>query len=142
LGHPALPDMKDRINLKVKNREAWRPFAPSVLEEEVGRYIDIDKKSPFMILAFDTKPSAYNEIVSATHVDGTCRPQTVSQKTNPRYWQLIKAFQNITGIPVVLNTSFNVKGQPIVNTPHQAIDTFLNCGMDFLAIGDYIVNKE
>ncbi|MCB8946113.1 MAG: carbamoyltransferase [Ardenticatenaceae bacterium] len=142
LGHPALPDMKDRINLKVKNREPWRPFAPSVLEEEVGRYIDVDKKSPFMILAFDAKPETKAEIISATHVDGTCRPQTVSQKTNPRYWQLIKAFQKITGIPVVLNTSFNVKGQPIVNTPHEAIDTFLNCGMDFLAIGDYIVAKE
>jgi carbamoyltransferase len=142
LGHPALPDMKDRINLKVKNRESWRPFAPSVLEEEVGRYVDISIKSPYMILAFQAKEETKDEIISAIHVDGTCRPQTVSQNTNPRYWQLIHRFGEITGVPVVLNTSFNVKGQPIVNTPEQAIDTFLKCGMDVLAMGDYIVRKQ
>jgi carbamoyltransferase len=141
LGNPSDPDMKDRINNQVKHREPWRPFAPSILEEEIGRYIDDPVPSPYMILAFDTKPETKDEIISATHVDGTCRPQTVSKKTNPRYWQLIKRFKEITGVPVVLNTSFNVANQPIVNTPQEAIDTFLNCGMEMLAIGDYLIWK-
>ena len=141
LGNPSDPDMKDRINNQVKHREPWRPFAPSILEEDIGRYIDDPIPSPFMILAFDTKPETKSEIISATHVDGTCRPQTVSKKTNHRYWNLINHFKEITGFPVVLNTSFNVAGQPIVNTPQEAIDTFLNCGMEMLAIGDYLVWK-
>ena len=142
LADPSRPDMKDKINNRVKHREPWRPFAPSILEEEVGRYIDPSIPSPYMILAFDTIPAVQSELVSAVHVDGTCRPQTVSRATNPRYWELIKGFENITGIPAVLNTSFNVNAQPIVNTPHQAIDTFINCGLDILAIGDYVVRKE
>lgn len=142
LGHPSIPEMKDLINKKVKNREPWRPFAPSVLAESIGRYIEAALSSPYMILAFDTKPEATAEIASATHVDGTCRPQTVHQGSNPRYWQLIKRFEEKTGVPAVLNTSFNVDSQPIVNRPHEAVDTFLNCGMEALAIGDYIVVKE
>jgi len=142
LGNPSIPEMKDLINKKVKNREPWRPFAPSVLAESVDRYVDAAMPSPYMILAFDTKPETKDEIISATHVDGTCRPQTVRKDTNPRYWQLIKRFEERTGIPAVLNTSFNVAKQPIVNRPHEAIDTFLNCGMDVLAIGDFIVFKE
>jgi len=134
--------MKDLINNRVKHREPWRPFAPSILEEKIGRYINPPMPSPYMILAFDTIPAAQPELVSAVHVDGTCRPQTVSRATNPRYWELIKRFEEITGIPAVLNTSFNVESQPIVNTPYQAIDTFLNCDLDALAIGDYLVWKE
>jgi carbamoyltransferase len=141
LADPSRPDMKDRVNSQVKHREPWRPFAPSVLEEAVGRYVPTAMPSPYMILAFDTKPEAQAEIISAAHVDGTCRPQTVSRTTNPRYWQLIKRFEELTGIPAVLNTSFNVDSQPIVNTPTEAIDTFLNCGMDVLAIGDFLVWK-
>jgi carbamoyltransferase len=95
-----------------------------------------------MILAFDTKAEQQAELASAIHVDGTCRPQTVSRATNPRYWELIKQFEARTGIPAVLNTSFNVDSQPIVNNPYEAIDTFLNCGLDVLAIGDYLVWKE
>ncbi len=142
LADPSRPEMKDRVNNQVKHREPWRPFAPSVLEEKVGRYLAKPMASPFMILAFDTKPEAQAEIVSATHVDGTCRPQTVSKVTNPRYWQLIKCFEERTGIPAVLNTSFNVDSQPIVNTPLEAVDTFLNCGMQVLAIGDFLVRKQ
>jgi len=141
LGNPAEPGMKDRINNQVKHREPWRPFAPSMLEEAVGRYVAKPIPSPYMILAFDTKPEVQAEIVSATHVDGTCRPQSVSRATNPRYWQLIKSFEGLTGIPAVLNTSFNVDSQPIVNTPAEAIDTFLNCGIDLLAIGDFLAWK-
>ena len=142
LADPSRPEMKDRVNNQVKRREPWRPFAPSVLEEEVGRYLAKPMPSPYMILAFDTKPEMQAEIVSAAHVDGTCRPQTVSRATNPRYWQLIKCFQELTGIPAVLNTSFNVDSQPIVNTPLEAVDTFLNCGIDVLAIGDFLVWKR
>lgn len=141
LADPSRPEMKDRVNNQVKHREPWRPFAPSVLEEAVGRYIAKAMSSPYMILAFDTKPEAQAEIISAAHVDGTCRPQTVSRTTNPRYWQLIKCFEELTGIPAVLNTSFNVDSQPMVNTPAEAIDTFLNCGIDVLAIGDFLVWK-
>jgi carbamoyltransferase len=90
----------------------------------------------------DTKPEAKSEIVAATHVDGTCRPQTVSRATNPRYWQLIKRFEELTGIPAVLNTSFNVDSQPIVNSPPEAVETFMNCGMDALAIGDFLAWKK
>lgn len=142
LAHPSLPDMKDRVNNQVKHREPWRPFAPSILEEEIGRYVARPMASPFMILAFDTLPEKQEELVSASHVDGTIRPQTVSRATNPRYWQLIKRFEELTGVPAVLNTSFNVDSQPIVNTPQEAIDTFLNCGMDMLAIGDFLVWKD
>jgi carbamoyltransferase len=94
-----------------------------------------------MILAFDVLPERQTEIVAAAHVDGTIRPQTVSKATNPRYWQLIKRFDELTGVPAVLNTSFNVDSQPIVNTPEEAIDTFINCGIDVLAIGDFLVWK-
>lgn len=141
LANPSLPEMKDRVNNQVKHRESWRPFAPSVLEERVDRYVANPMPSPFMILAFDALPERQSEIVAAAHVDGTIRPQTVSKATNPRYWQLIKRFEEITGIPAVLNTSFNVDSQPIVNTPEEAIDTFINCGIEVLAIGDYLVWK-
>ena len=142
LADPSRPEMKDRVNKQVKNREPWRPFAPSILEEEISRYVDDPVPSPFMILAFQAREETRDEIVSAAHVDGTIRPQTVSKNTNPRYWELINRFKEIKGIPVVLNTSFNVAKQPIVNTPEQAIDTFLNSGMDILAIGDFIVRKK
>lgn len=141
LADPSRPEMKDRVNNQVKHREPWRPFAPSILEEAVGRFIDNPIPSPYMILAFDTKEQAQAMIVAATHVDGTCRPQTVSRSTNPRYWLLIKRFEELTGIPAVLNTSFNVDSQPIVNTPEEAIDTFVNCGIDVLAIGDFLAWK-
>jgi carbamoyltransferase len=141
LADPSRPEMKDRVNNQVKHREPWRPFAPSVLEESVGRYIDQPMPSPFMILAFNTKPEMKTEITAAIHVDGTCRPQSVSRVTNPRYWQLIKCFEELTGIPAILNTSFNVDSQPIVNTPEEAIDTFVNCGIEVLAIGDFLVWK-
>lgn len=142
LADPSRPEMKDRVNNQVKHREPWRPFAPSILEEAIGRYVDKPLASPYMILAFDTRPERQAEIISATHIDGTCRPQTVSRATNPRYWQLIKRFEELTGIPALLNTSFNVDSQPIVNTAQEAIDTFLNCGMDVLAIGDFLVWKR
>ncbi len=142
IGDPSRPEMKDLINKKVKNREPWRPFAPSILEEKMSRYFDNFIESPYMILAFDTNPKYRHEIISAIHIDGTARPQSVSQKTNSRFWELIHQFEIISGIPALLNTSFNVAKQPIVNTPKQALQTFLDCGMDCLAIGDYIITKN
>jgi carbamoyltransferase len=141
LANPSLAEMKDRVNNEVKHREPWRPFAPSILEERIDRYVAHPMPSPFMILAFDILPERQTEIISAAHVDGTIRPQSVNNVTNPRYWQLIKRFEEFTGIPAVLNTSFNVDSQPIVNTPEEAIDTFINCGIEVLAIGDYLVWK-
>ncbi|MBN2257521.1 MAG: hypothetical protein JW704_06830 [Anaerolineaceae bacterium] len=141
LADPSIPGMKDKINNFVKHREPWRPFAPSVLEEHIDRYVENAKDSPFMILAFDTKESMKKEIISAAHIDGTIRPQTVSKDTNKKYWELINQFYKISGIPAVLNTSFNIDSQPIVNSPKEAIDTFLNCGIEVLAIGDYLVFK-
>ncbi len=142
LAHPALPDMKDLVNKQVKHREPWRPFAPSILADSIDRYVEQAMASPYMILAFAAKKDTQAEIISATHVDGTCRPQTVNRETNERYWTLIKQFERRTGIPALLNTSFNVDSQPIVNTPQEAIETFLNCGLDHLAIGDYLVHKS
>ncbi len=142
LGDPSRPEMKDLINLKVKNREAWRPFAPAILEDKMSRYFDRQVNSPFMILAFETKLSTRYEIISATHIDGTARPQSVSKATNPIFWNLLSEFENRTGIPALLSTSFNVAGQPIVNSPQQAIKIFLECGMDYLAVGDFMVKKS
>jgi carbamoyltransferase len=142
LADPSRPEMKDRVNNQVKHREPWRPFAPSILEERIGDFVDRPMPSPFMILAFDTRPERRADLVSAAHVDGTIRPQTVSRETNPRYWELIKRFEERTGIPAVLNTSFNVDSQPIVNTPLEAIDTFLECGIEVLAIGDFVARKR
>lgn len=147
LGHrsiiadPSRPDMKDRVNKQVKNREPWRPFAPSILEDDAQRYLINPHPSPFMILAFQSQAEYREEIQSAVHVDGTCRPQTVKQDCNPRYWRLISEFEKITGIPAILNTSFNLNTQPIVNTPEQAIETLLQSGLEGLAIGDFLVMK-
>jgi carbamoyltransferase len=141
LANPSIAGMKDMVNNRVKHREPWRPFAPSMLEEATARYFDNPMPSPFMILAFDVRGEHAAELVSATHVDGTCRPQTVSKTTNPRYWRMIDAFRQISGIPAVLNTSFNVDAEPIVNSPADAVKTYLSCAIDVLAIGDFYVEK-
>ena len=141
LANPSIPDMKDRVNLQVKHREPWRPFAPSMLEEYANDYIVNAAPSPFMILAFQTKPEQCAALTSAIHVDNSCRPQTVSRSIQPRYWEMINAFRELSGIPVVLNTSFNIDSQPIVCSPTDAAWTFLHCGLDYMAIGDYLVWK-
>jgi len=133
--------MKDILNARVKHRESFRPFAPSVLEERSGEYFTVDHPSPFMILVFDVRPEKRALVPAITHVDGTGRVQTVSRETNPRYWTLIKEFERLTGVGVVLNTSFNVMGEPIVCQPQEAIECFLSTGIDRLIIGDYLVEK-
>ncbi|HEU5181642.1 MAG TPA: carbamoyltransferase C-terminal domain-containing protein [Candidatus Polarisedimenticolia bacterium] len=142
LADPRDPAMKDRINATIKFREDFRPFAPAVLEEKVKEYFCDGVVSPFMTLTFDVQPEKRDRIASITHVDGTARIQTVSAKTNPRFHRLIAEFEKITGIPLVINTSFNVKGQPIVCTPRDAISTFFMTGMDHLILGDYVLSKR
>ena len=133
--------MKDRINDSVKHREWYRPFAPSCLEEEADKYFTHSTDSPHMLLISDVKHEWRSRLPAITHIDGTARLQTVSKKTNPRYWKLINEFKNITGIPVVLNTSFNDNAQPIVESPENAIDCFEDTQMDYLVMGNYIVSK-
>ena len=135
---PRRTDMKDLLNLKIKRRESFRPFAPSVLEERTGEWFTLDYPDPFMIKVYPIRPEKRPLIPAVTHVDGTGRLQTVSRRTNPRYWKLIRAFEERTGVPMVLNTSFN-ENEPIVNTPAEALDCFLRTRMDRLVLGDVVV---
>jgi carbamoyltransferase len=139
---PTLPDMKDRLNARVKRREAFRPFAPSVLEEKVQEYFIMPKAqlSPYMILTGKVRPEKRGIIPAVTHADNTARVHTVNKSINPRYWQLIHEFEQIKGVPVLLNTSFN-ENEPIVCTPQDAVNCFLRTDFDVLAIGDFFVSK-
>jgi len=141
LADPRRPDMKDILNARVKHRESFRPFAPSVLEECSNEFFVADCSSPYMIVVFDVRPEKRAVVPAITHVDGTGRVQTISRRANSRYWNLIKEFENITGVGMVLNTSFNVMGEPIVCQPSEAIECFLNTGIDRLIIGDYLAEK-
>ncbi|HLF79379.1 MAG TPA: carbamoyltransferase C-terminal domain-containing protein [Dehalococcoidia bacterium] len=136
------PDMKDRVNECVKFREGWRPFAPSCLEEAASEYFEGCTEAPYMILTFDVVEDKRAVIPAVTHADNTARVQTVSQSANPRYHRLIKEFASVTGVPVIMNTSFNLRGEPIVCTPKDAVRTFYSSGLDFLVMGDYIVAKD
>lgn len=142
IADPRSMKSKDRVNNVVKYREQWRPFAPSMLAEYSRGYLKNPCSAPFMILTFDVKEEKIEDVPAVVHVDGTTRPQTVEKKTNKKYYKLIKNFKKLTGIPIVLNTSFNIRGQPIVNTPHEAIQTFYSTGMDALVLGDYFVFKK
>jgi len=136
---------KKEINIKlndIKHREEWRPLAPSILEEHMKKYFINSYSSPFMNLSFDVRKEKVKYIPSAIHVDGSARVQTVGKKTNKRYYKLIKEFKKLTGVPILLNTSFNDKGQPIVRTPEDAIKTFQRMKLDNLAIGNYLISKQ
>jgi carbamoyltransferase len=137
---PRRGEMKDVLNQRIKHREPFRPFAPSILEEATGRYFERSHPSPFMNLAYAVRPEKKMTIPAATHVDGTGRLQTVSCRTNPLYWGLIKEFEKLTGVPALLNTSFN-ENEPIVSTPQEAIDCFTRTKMDVLVIGNYLIEK-
>jgi len=141
LADPRDPEMNAKVNNAVKFREWWRPFAPSMLAEVSGEYIESATDSPFMILTAQVKPEKRSVIPSVTHVDGSARPQTVERDVNPLYWRLIREFGNRTGVPVVMNTSFNLRGEPIVSTPTDAVRTFFSSGMDALVIGSFVVEK-
>jgi len=142
LANPCTPGMNDVVNEKIKFREKWRPFCPSMLDEVKDRYLERACESPFMNLTFTVREEMRPHIPAVVHVDGTARPQTVRREINPRYYKLIEKVGELTGHAVVLNTSFNVKGDTIVNTPEDAVRTFLSTEMDVLAIGDYIVRRN
>jgi len=146
LADPRRADMKDIVNTKIKFREPYRPFAPSVLVDDAERFFDLpDAKrhypARFMLYVVPVKDGARDKLPAITHVDGSARLQTVERELNPRYHRLIEAFGQLTGVPVLLNTSFNLKGEPIVASPADALSTFVRSGMDLLVLDDWIVQK-
>jgi carbamoyltransferase len=142
LANPLDPNAKVIVNTRVKFREMWRPFCPSVIEEKSKEYFDIKFPSQFMIIAADAKEGMKELLPSVVHYDNTVRPQEVNEEINPKYWRVINEFGKITGHPVILNTSFNVKGEPIICSPKEAIECLLKTDLDYLAIGDYLVSKK
>ena len=162
LGDARNPEMQKKLNLKIKYREGFRPFAPSVLEEDVEQYFDLVGKSPYMLLVAPIRedkkiplPAGYSDkplydrlyflrsdLPSITHIDYSARIQSVSHKTNPRYWELIDEFKKLTGYGVIVNTSFNVRGEPVVCTPDDAYRCFMRTEMDFLVVGNYVMDKK
>lgn len=135
------PEMKEILNRRIKHREIFRPFAPSILAEKTGEWFEHSHPSPFMTMAYAVRPEKRAQIPAPTHVDGTGRLQTVTRDANPRYWRLIKAFEEQTGVPVVLNTSFN-DNEPIVCRPEEALDCFLRTQMDALVLGDFLIERS
>ena len=162
LGDARNPEMQKKLNLKIKYREGFRPFAPSVLEEDIGEYFELDRESPYMLLVAPIRqdkqiplPPGYHDkplydrlyflrsdLPSITHIDYSARIQSVSNETNPRYWELIHQFKEQTGYGVIVNTSFNVRGEPIVCTPDDAYRCFMRTEMDYLVVGNYVLDKK
>jgi len=138
---PRRADMKELLNAKIKRRESFRPFAPSILEEAVGDWFEEDDAVPFMMQVFQVREDKRSLIPAVTHVDGSGRLQTVSSQTNPRYHHLIESFQSLTGVPMVLNTSFN-ENEPVVCRPEEALDCFLRTKMDLLVIGNTVISRR
>jgi carbamoyltransferase len=141
LADPRDPKMRDTLNMKIKFREGFRPFAPSVLADRNSEWFDIECDSPYMLLVAQVREDK-RVIPSVTHVDGSARIQTVSREANPLYYDLIREFDRITGVPVIINTSFNVRGEPIVCTPHDAYLCFMRTNMDHLALGPYLLDRK
>ena len=140
LADPRRSDMKDILNLKIKHRESFRPFAPSILREHVGEWFETEDEVPFMMQVYQVRAERRADIPAVTHVDGSGRLQTVHRHTNSRYWRLIESFRELTGVPIVLNTSFN-ENEPVVCRPEEALDCFLRTKMDVLVLGDWIVRR-
>ena len=141
LANATNPDMKDILNARVKFREDFRPFAPAVLEERANDYFDIDFKSPYMLFVPQVKEGMGEKIPSVTHTDNSARIQTVNRAENPRYYRLIEEFEKRSGVPVIINTSFNVRGEPIVCKPEDAYNCFLKTDIDFLFMGNFLIEK-
>jgi len=141
LTNPKRTEMKDVVNKYVKHRQAFRPFAPSATEERAGEFFDIDRPVPYMLVISDVIPERRDDVAAITHVDGTARLQTISAAQNAKYHALISEVGRLTGTPVVMNTSFNIRGEPIVTTPEDAIRCFFSTGMDELIVGRYHVRK-
>ncbi len=138
---PRRTDMKEILNEKIKRRESFRPFAPSILREAVSDWFETDDDVPFMMKVFQILEEKRDQIPAVTHVDGSGRLQTVNHDTNPLYYRLIESFRELTGIPMVLNTSFN-ENEPVVCRPEEALDCFLRTEMDMLVLGNYVVNRH
>jgi carbamoyltransferase len=141
LADPRRAGMKDILNRRIKHREPFRPFCPSVLAEAAGEYFEIPSVSPFMVQAYRVKPEQQSRIPAVVHADGTARLQTVERESNPRFWKLLKVFGEITGVPVLINTSFN-ENEPIVAAPREALDCFARTDMDLLVMGPFIADKR
>ena len=141
LADPRTPGMKDKLNARVKHRQAFRPFAPVVLAERAPEVFEGEAESPYMLLAQRVRQEWAHKIPAVVHVDGTARVQTVRESQNPRLYRLLREFDAITGVPVLLNTSFNVKGEPIVETPSDALECFLTTGIDYLVLHDTLISK-
>ncbi len=142
LANPAFPDMKDKINAEVKFREAYRPFAPSAIVEAKDEFFDLEVEAPFMLKVCAVRKEKQKIIPAVTHVDGSARLQTVKKELHPRYYDVIKKLGDKTGVPVVLNTSFNIQGEPVVESPKDAIRCFFSTGLDALVIGNYTLTKD
>lgn len=142
LADPRQPAMRDYLNLVIKRREIFRPFAPSVLEAEVGRFLDLPQLSPYMELTGEVLPTMRKYIPSVTHIDGSSRAQSVADCDNPLFAELLHAFDRLTNLPVILNTSFNLGGEPIVESPIDALNCFLASNLDALVLGDFIIRRS
>ena len=142
LADPRPSEMKDLINKKVKFRENFRPFAPSVMDEFANEWFEAPISSPYMSFTQKWRKASFEKVPAVVHKDGTGRLQTVSKQSNPKYHSLISEFHKITGIPIILNTSFNVMGKPIINSVEDAITVFHTTGLDFLCIDDYLIRKK
>ena len=162
IGDARSPQMQSVMNLKIKYRESFRPFAPSVLREHVSEWFELDADSPYMLLVADVAPEKRvemsearakltgldklkikrSEIPAVTHVDYSARIQTVTRETNPLYWEIIEAFRKRTGCPVIVNTSFNVRGEPIVCTPADSYRCFMRTEMDYLVLESFVLSKR
>jgi carbamoyltransferase len=140
LADPRRPEMHERVN-RLKGRELWRPLAPSVLAERASEFFDLRQASPFMLFRANVKLAKRSVIPAVVHVDGSARPQTVTREQNAFFFDLISAFDRRSGIPVLLNTSFNTAGEPMVCTPEDAIKTFLATGLDLLVLDDFLVRR-
>jgi carbamoyltransferase len=147
LGHrsivadPRRPDMKDVLNARIKHREPFRPFAPSILADAVGDWFEQDYPSPYMVLVYRTRLEKRELVPAVNHVDDTGRVQTVTEEASPRFHRLIREFERLTGVPILLNTSFN-ENEPVVMTPEQAVDTFRKTRMDMLVLGNSVVRRS
>jgi carbamoyltransferase len=141
IADPRSKEIRDRVNNAVKYRDWWRPFAPSMLAGASDDYLEGSFFAPFMIVTFPVRPHCVDEVAGVVHRDGTTRPQMVSHEVNPLYYDTIKAFGERTGTPLILNTSFNLKGEPMVNSPRDALRTFFSSGLDALIMNNVLVRK-
>jgi carbamoyltransferase len=146
LSNPCNPNMKEILNLKVKHREKFRPFAPVICEDDAMKYFDCDNPVPvptdFMLMVYPIKKNWHKKIPSVTHVDGSGRLQTIRRSQNELYYDLIKEFGKLSKIPILINTSFNIRGEPIVCTPEDAYKCMMGTGIDFLVMGNFLIKRE